>query len=183
MKPYGAKISRPDLPLFNTDLVSILGAGPAGASAAIAARREGAAVRLIEKSKFPRHKVCGEFLSPEIEAALKNLGAWDSFLAAGPARIHSMKLHFGNREKTSRLKEPAWGLSRYSFDALLFDRAIGQGARVDREWDGEPRPSLPVDAKSAIRSEIIDYSDLKRTSKGQAATPSSFFSSIDVMSV
>ena len=118
--------------------ISILGAGPAGSSAAIAARREGAAVRLIEKSKFPRHKVCGEFFSPEIEASLKQLGAWDPFLAAAPARIRNMKLHFGRREKVSRLAEPAWGLSRYAFDALLLDHALALGAELDREPVADP---------------------------------------------
>ena len=104
-------------------LVTILGAGPAGSSAAIAAGREGSTVQLIEKSHFPRHKVCGEFFSPEIEDELTALGAWDAFLAAGPARVRRMKLHFGRKEKTWRLPEPAWGLSRHSFDALLHQHA------------------------------------------------------------
>jgi menaquinone-9 beta-reductase len=118
--------------------ISILGAGPAGSSAAIAARREGSTVRLIEKSKFPRHKVCGEFFSPEIEASLDQLGAWDAFIAAEPARIRRMKLHFGRREKVSRLAEPAWGLSRYAFDALLLDQALALGAELGRELETEP---------------------------------------------
>ncbi len=118
--------------------ISILGAGPAGSSAAIVARREGRSVRLIEKSKFPRHKVCGEFFSPEIEASLGELGAWDAFLAAAPARIRHMKLHFGRREKVSRLAEPAWGLSRYAFDSLLLDRAVALGAELARGLDSEP---------------------------------------------
>ena len=104
-------------------IVTILGGGPAGASAAIAARREGCTVRLIEKSKFPRHKVCGEFFSPEIENEMTTLGVWDAFLASNPARVRRMKLHFGRTEKTCRLPEPAWGLSRYGFDALLHRNA------------------------------------------------------------
>jgi menaquinone-9 beta-reductase len=97
----------------------ILGAGPAGSSAAIAARREGRAVCLIEKSKLPRHKVCGEFFSPEIAPELERLGVWDAFQAAGPARVRRMTLHLGRREKSSLLPEPAWGLSRFAFDHLL----------------------------------------------------------------
>jgi flavin-dependent dehydrogenase len=46
--------------------VHVVGGGPAGAMAAFAAMREGAPVRIFEKSAFPRHKVCGEFLSPAI---------------------------------------------------------------------------------------------------------------------
>ena len=46
--------------------VHVVGGGPAGVMAAFAAMREGAGVRIFEKSAFPRHKVCGEFLSPAI---------------------------------------------------------------------------------------------------------------------
>jgi len=42
--------------------IRVIGAGPAGAAAAIAARLEGVEVDLFEKSRFPRQKVCGEFL-------------------------------------------------------------------------------------------------------------------------
>jgi hypothetical protein len=104
--------------------VSILGGGPAGASAAIAAQREGSAVHLIEKSKFPRHKVCGEFFSPEIAPELEQVGVWEDFLSLCPARVRRMKLHFGRREKVCGLPEPAWGLSRYAFDALLLRHVL-----------------------------------------------------------
>jgi flavin-dependent dehydrogenase len=46
--------------------VHVVGGGPAGVMVAFAAMREGAPVRIFEKSAFPRHKVCGEFLSPAI---------------------------------------------------------------------------------------------------------------------
>jgi flavin-dependent dehydrogenase len=122
--------------------ITILGAGPAGSSAAIAARLDGHPVDLIDKSKFPRHKVCGEFLSPEIEDHLNRLGVWDAFLASAPARIHRMKLHFGRREKLCRLPDPAWGLSRFTFDALLFDRARHLGATILRD----PPAKIAIDA-------------------------------------
>jgi len=125
----------------NDSLVSILGGGPAGASAAIAARLEGKQVHLIDGAKFPRHKVCGEFFSPEIATELDQLGAWDAFLQSGPARVHRMKLHFGAREKIARLPESAWGLSRYAFDLLLRDRAQGLGAELVQEC-GDDEPSV-----------------------------------------
>ena len=46
------------------DLI-IVGGGPAGCAAAITAARLGAKVLLIERGHFPRHKVCGEFVSAE----------------------------------------------------------------------------------------------------------------------
>ena len=108
--------------------IQIIGAGPAGSIAAISALLRGAQIELIEKSKFPRHKVCGEFLSPEIIPVLERLGVWTLFQKRNPARIHRMELHFGSTPKIARLPEPAYGLSRYEYDQLLYDRAIELGA-------------------------------------------------------
>jgi hypothetical protein len=105
---------------------------------------------VIEKSRLPRHKVCGEFFSPEIGPELEQLGAWDAFLAAGPARVRRTVLHFGPREKAARLAEPAFGLSRYTFDKLMLDQARGAGADLASERGDETplivatgRPSAP----------------------------------------
>lgn len=113
--------------------VTVIGGGPAGSAAAIAATLRGSRVVLYEKSRFPRHKVCGEFLSPEVAPALDRLGVWERFLACGPARVRRLRLHFGTREKTSVLPEAAWALSRYRFDQLLAERASMLGVQVRRE--------------------------------------------------
>jgi flavin-dependent dehydrogenase len=120
---------------LSSEPLIILGGGPAGASAALAALAEGSAVRVVEKSKFPRHKVCGEFLSPEIQRELDRLGMWQAFLELAPARVRRMSLYFDRREKHSRLPEPAWGLSRYAFDALLLGEAERRGAEVVHDLD------------------------------------------------
>lgn len=123
-----------------TDRIHILGGGPAGSAAALAALRYGArnGVRVIEKSRLPRHKVCGEFFSPEIVPELEQLGAWDAFLKAGPARVCRTALHFGKHTKSSRLAEPAFGLSRYAFDKILLDAACGAGADLAGSDDESP---------------------------------------------
>ncbi len=110
--------------------IHIIGGGPAGASGAIAARQQDREVCLAEKSRFPRHKVCGEFLSPEIAPMLESLGVWSEFLAAGPARIGHLELHFGSLQRRCKLPEPAYGLSRYRFDQLLFERALQIGVEA-----------------------------------------------------
>src|SRR5437868_8448242 len=110
--------------------ILIAGGGPAGACAAMAALADGASVRIFEKSQFPRHKVCGEFLSPEIQPALESLRVWSDFLKASPAPIHSVKLHFSHSEKIWRLPQPAFGLSRYRLDKLLLDCAVSRGAEL-----------------------------------------------------
>jgi 2-polyprenyl-6-methoxyphenol hydroxylase-like FAD-dependent oxidoreductase len=106
----------------------ILGGGPAGSMAAIRALGEGARVGLIERSRFPRHKVCGEFLSPEIEPLLEAAGIRDSFLALAPAPVRRMVIRLGAGENRSVLPEPAFGLSRFAFDDLLWRTAIDRGA-------------------------------------------------------
>ena len=120
--------------------IAIIGAGPAGCAAALAALSEGSAVTLYEKSRFPRHKVCGEFLSPEVVSALQSLGLWSRFLAAGPPRITRAVLHFGTRGPTSfAFREPAYSLSRYALDDLLLGEVALRGAelRLERARPGE----------------------------------------------
>jgi len=121
--------------------INILGGGPAGLSAALAALRQGTrdiGVRVIEKSRLPRHKVCGEFFSPEIQPELEQLGVWNAFEAAGPARVRRTLLHFGTRRKSSHLPEPAFGLSRFTFDLMLLEQARLAGAEVAGEAQEEP---------------------------------------------
>ena len=114
-------------------MITIAGAGPACSAAAIAALGEGASVTLYDRARFPRHKVCGEFLSPEIEPRLRDLGVADAFHALMPARVRRMELHFGSRHTEAQLPEAGFGLSRYAFDQLLLDRALALGAELRQE--------------------------------------------------
>jgi flavin-dependent dehydrogenase len=107
---------------------SILGAGPAGSAAALALRRAGVAVALHEKSRFPRHKVCGEFYTAEILPVLQELGVAAGFLARSPSRVTHAELRFGRSQRRFRLPETAYGLSRYAFDDLLLQTALARGA-------------------------------------------------------
>ena len=86
--------------------VHVVGGGPAGVMAAFAAMREGAGVRIFEKSAFPRHKVCGEFLSPAILPLLRRAGCEAGFLQLRPAVLSAMRLHFGTRVIRHPLPEP-----------------------------------------------------------------------------
>jgi flavin-dependent dehydrogenase len=111
--------------------VTVIGGGPAGASAALSALHHGASVTVLEKSRFPRHKVCGEFLSPEVQAPLSRLGVWNAIQLRNPARITRMALHFARSSKRARLPEPGIGLSRYWLDATLLQQAVSLGAQPD----------------------------------------------------
>jgi flavin-dependent dehydrogenase len=115
-------------------VIVIRGGGPAGAAAAIAALQLGSPAKIIEKSRFPRHKVCGEFLSPEAVPLLEQAGI--SFPEA--AKVRRISLVFAKSGKSFLLPEPAVGISRYTLDAALIARAEGLGAQI--AVDGpEPR--------------------------------------------
>ena len=134
--------------------ITVIGGGPAGCAAALAALSEGSAVTLYEKSRFPRHKVCGEFLSPELGPALESLGLWSGFLAAGPARITRAVLHLGPHLKRFKLPEPAYSLSRYSLDHMLLREATLRGAdlRVEAAKPGEAPTILAHGRQATARA-------------------------------
>ncbi|MBL8212533.1 MAG: FAD-dependent monooxygenase [Bryobacterales bacterium] len=112
--------------------IRVIGAGPAGGAAALTALGEGAAVEIYEKSRFPRHKVCGEFLSPQTTSLLRDLGVWPA-IETEAVPMREMLVTFGHRQRRARLPEPAWGLSRRRLDELLLDAARARGAAFYRE--------------------------------------------------
>jgi menaquinone-9 beta-reductase len=108
----------------------VVGAGPAGASVALRLARAGIETCLLERARFPRTKVCGEYLSPATLASLDDLG----LLPAVRARAHALKTlsiaGFGLGPVKMRL--PGHGglaLAREIFDAILRDAALAAGTR------------------------------------------------------
>jgi len=126
--------------------ILIAGGGPAGSAAALAALAEGAAVRIVERSRVARHKVCGEFIPHEAFAVMEKLGVGDAFRRLQPATIRNCVLHFGNRAKRWRLDEAAFSLTRLALDALLLDRAAASGATVSRGESAGTVPPRPGDS-------------------------------------
>jgi flavin-dependent dehydrogenase len=112
--------------------ILVAGGGPAGAAAAIAGRLDGSPVRLLDRATTFRHKVCGEFISPDASELLEALRVWPDFQALRPRRIDRCILHLGSRVERWRLSECAWGLSRLQLDRMLLDKASLLGASVSR---------------------------------------------------
>jgi flavin-dependent dehydrogenase len=106
--------------------VAVIGAGPAGSAAAITAAREGFAVALLESGSFPRHKVCGEFVSGEALPILKSLIPNDELLARAP-RIRTARLFLDDRGVDFVVEPAAVSLSRHALDQRLWDSAIAEG--------------------------------------------------------
>jgi len=107
------------------DLI-IVGGGPAGTAAAITALRLGAHVLLLERGRFPRHKVCGEFISPEGVELLASLGL-DELVRRAP-RIAHARLFAESSVAEAALSPPAAAISRYKLDYALWRRASEMGA-------------------------------------------------------
>jgi len=76
--------------------VLIVGGGVSGASLAIRLAREDLEVVLVEKDKFPRHKLCGEFVSPECLAHFESLGVLDQMAEIGGDSIHETRFFAQN---------------------------------------------------------------------------------------
>jgi flavin-dependent dehydrogenase len=90
----------------------------------------GRRVLLLEKDRLPRRKVCGELLSGRARASLERLGVLAEVEAiAAPIRGGVFHLASG-RAIPFVLPSPALGISRYSLDAILAQRAATLGAEV-----------------------------------------------------
>jgi flavin-dependent dehydrogenase len=115
--------------------VIIAGAGPAGASAAIHLARHDLRVLLVEQKKFPRPKLCGEFISPECQKHFETLGVAESIHASAPSALtetifYSSRGHHVSVPSTWFGGPAALGLSRAVMDDVLLRRAQACGVNV-----------------------------------------------------
>jgi len=108
--------------------VTVIGAGPAGVAAAIAARRRGAAVALIDKARFPRDKVCGCCLNRAGLAVLEGLGVGEVIDRLGGVGLRRLHLGAGGRSADIAL-DHGRAVSRTAMDHALIERAVEQGVR------------------------------------------------------
>ncbi|NJI73005.1 NAD(P)/FAD-dependent oxidoreductase [Sphingobacterium kitahiroshimense] len=112
----------------NADVI-IIGGGLAGLTAALHLTKKGLNVTLIEKYSYPRHKVCGEYLSKEILPYLNWLNS--DILQVYPTNINTLIFTHQNG-KTAKADLPLGGLgiSRYSLDNSLYLQALKMGCTV-----------------------------------------------------
>ncbi|HYK83240.1 MAG TPA: FAD-dependent oxidoreductase [Gemmatimonadales bacterium] len=140
----------------------VVGAGPAGAATALLLARAGAAVLVLDRARFPRHKPCSEYLSPAATAILERLG--EGVLAAvegaSHAKVYGMKVvapggatmcgRFGGRY--------SFTLPRSTLDTILVRAAERAGAVVreattvdDLVWEGDAVAGVTARARDGAR--------------------------------
>ncbi len=106
--------------------VAIVGGGIAGLSLSIDMKKRGYKVTIIEKGTYPRHKVCGEYISMESHGYLQKICPTISSLDL--PMINNFKLTTGsNKEFKTTLDLGGFGISRYLLEELLFKEAKKQG--------------------------------------------------------
>lgn len=106
--------------------VIIIGGGLAGLSAAIHLAKEKFKVVVIEKNSYPRHKVCGEYISNEVLPYLNFLDI-DVF-TLGAVKIDKFQLStVNNNTVTANLPLGGFGISRYCIDNALVEKAKQAG--------------------------------------------------------
>lgn len=119
--------------------VIVIGGGPSGAAAAYHLASQGHSVVVCERKKFPRHKTCGDGLTPRAVRALEDMGLAESL--AGAHRVGGLRLCTATRavELPFPVRDgwPRNGLviRRRELDQLVLDNAEAAGATVRYETE------------------------------------------------
>ena len=128
-----SSIAFQDLRESHWDVV-ILGAGVAGAAAAILASKQGLKTLLVDSKSFPREKVCGGCLNLRSQASIDRLGVSKQVQSAGAIRIESMRLQILKTQAQWRVPVML-SLRRSTLDAILVEQAIANGSNfIDRTF-------------------------------------------------
>jgi 2-polyprenyl-6-methoxyphenol hydroxylase-like FAD-dependent oxidoreductase len=117
--------------------ITIIGGGLAGLTLGIGLRQRGIPVAIWEAGHYPRHRVCGEFISGRGLDVLTRLGLLESLVQAGALRAQTASFHATRTRSPLRpLPSPALCLSRFTLDALLAQhfRDLGGELGEKQRW-------------------------------------------------
>jgi flavin-dependent dehydrogenase len=122
--------------------VLVIGGGPAGSATACRLARRGHAVTLLDRDRFPRHKACSEYMSPETVRHLDALGVLATLESGGGAPVDgtrvlgpggSMLVGRFARAGGTPFRSTGLGLSRHLLDATLLAAARAAGTQVHEQ--------------------------------------------------
>lgn len=118
------------VPVPDATDVFVVGGGPAGLAAAIAARRQGFQVVVADGARPPIDKACGEGFLPDGVAALVRLGI--PIPAEQTWKFRGIRFWSGERRAEARFPEPSWGLAtrRTSLHRVMIEHAEHLGAEL-----------------------------------------------------
>lgn len=118
----------------------VVGAGPGGSSTAWHLAQLGVDVLLLDRARFPRDKVCAEYLSPQASRLLASMGAMEQVEASGPAHLTGMRVRAPNgceihgsfvaRHGFRAFRDRGIAVRRSVLDAILVQRAQAAGVRL-----------------------------------------------------
>ncbi|MES2577830.1 MAG: NAD(P)/FAD-dependent oxidoreductase [Bacteroidota bacterium] len=139
--------------------VLIIGGGLAGLTAAIHLSKIGLQVTVIEKNEFPKHKVCGEYISNEVLPYLN----WLNLNIANLNPTNITQLEFSTASgKTIKSVLPlgGFGISRFALDEYLYKKALENGCKILQDnvenIQFEDNQFIVTTAKKTIlKSEIV----------------------------
>lgn len=138
--------------------VAIVGAGPAGAAAAIAARRAGAEVLLLDRAAFPRDKPCGDGIAAEAVDVLDQLGVHG--VTDGYPPVTRLRLVGPGGGAVARpLPRPAYTIPRRVFDERLVRAAVAAGAVLRRHTVRTIAGTGPVTIDGRFRADVLIGAD------------------------
>jgi menaquinone-9 beta-reductase len=134
----------------------VIGGGPAGSTTALLLAQRGWRVAVIEKSAFPRAKVCGEFMSATNLPVLERLGIGEVWRTEAGPPIRRV----GFFSNDTIVDAPIPGASRGAFgralgrdalDQLLLERACASGAEVFQPWR-----AVGIDKRGDAQAVLVD---------------------------
>jgi menaquinone-9 beta-reductase len=119
--------------------IRIVGGGLAGLSLGIALRKAGVQTEVFEAGDYPRHRVCGEFVTGLDDDTIEQLGISPAFAEAGS---HRSVAWFVRERAIGRqtLPAPARALSRFALDARLAKLFVAEGGHLSVQTRFKPMP-------------------------------------------